>query len=396
MRIAFIALYDLNDLSRGSGTYYNIYRELVHQNHFVKVIGPLEIKFPFLSKLFRFITKRILHKRYRSYQDPFVGNTIGKVVVEQLSNIEYDILLTNDYAIAGYTKINKPIVLWTDAIFPFNYSENKHPWLEDIPAFAVKFCQVVIKKALKNVSLCIVPASWNYNEILKYNIINKDMLSLIPFGANITDPGDQLRIKKSLENKNINILFVGKDFKRKNLDCAIKVIQELQKVGVNAFLNIVGVEEELYWKINGNSVNDTEISECLEFHGLLDKQKHDQMEFLLKLYENCDVFLLPSTAEGFGIVYVEASAYGIPSLGYKTQGVTTAVKNGESGVLLDINKGPTDFANIILCWLKNPEEYKKLCIGARRHYENDGRWEKLIPRFINYVEDKLELQKSII
>ena len=129
---------------------------------------------------------------------------------------------------------------------------------------------------------------------------------------------------------------------------------------------------------------------------MLDKQKHDQMEILLKLYENCDVFLLPSTAEGFGIVYVEASAYGIPSLGYKTQGVTTAVKNGESGILLDMNKGPTDFAKIILCWLENPEEYNKLCIGARRHYENDGRWEKLIPRFINYVEDKLGLKKSII
>ena len=67
------------------------------------------------------------------------------MVKKILNSYDYDILLTNDFAIAGYTKIEKPIILWTDAVFPHNYEKNDHPRLNNLPWFAVKFCQMVTK-----------------------------------------------------------------------------------------------------------------------------------------------------------------------------------------------------------------------------------------------------------
>mgnify|MGYP001224569368 CR=1 FL=1 len=385
MKIAFAALYDLKNLNRGSGTYFHIYKELISQNHNVEIIRPLEIVFPFLSKLFRFFTKRILNKRYRSYQDPFVGAVIGKNIESQLEGLEYDFLLTNDYTIAAYIKINKPIILWTDSIFPFNYRENKHPWIMNMSWVSVKFCQIVVRRSLRNVSLCIVPGDWNYKEILKYNILDKNQLSIIPFGANINNSGISLHSLKKIDKTNLNILFVGKDFKIKGLDCAMEVIQILQMNGVQATLNIVGNNKQAYQQsINKKIKNNSSV----KFHGFLDKKNPDELNILLELYKRSHVFLLPSIAEGFGISYIEAASFGIPSLGYKTHGVTTAVKNGFSGILLDINKGPNDFADTILSFIEKPNNYKNLCKGARDHYDIDGRWEIIIPRFIDFVDKK--------
>ena len=49
--------------------------------------------------------------KYRSYQDPFIAKVIGDEVKKLIKDLDYDILLTNDYSIAGYTDSDKPIIL---------------------------------------------------------------------------------------------------------------------------------------------------------------------------------------------------------------------------------------------------------------------------------------------
>lgn len=400
MNIAFVALYNIKDVQRGSGTYYHIYQELCSQNHNVTTIGPLDIKFPFFTRLFRFITKRILLKKYFSYLDPFVGLNIGKAVQGHLKGQDFDIILTSDYAIAGYSKLKIPIVLWTDSIFPSNYNENTHPWLMNMPWFAVLMAQTVVKKALNNISLCIVPGYWNYDEIIKYDIIEEDLLSVIPFGANIQDPGkkiEKIGTFNNLSNNKLNILFVGADFKVKKLKDAINVVEHLRKEGVDAVLNVVGGEYEAYQQIieeEGLNQKQNYLNKFIKFYGKLNKNNRKDLQKLLNLYSNSNIFLLPSIAEGFGIAYVEAAAYGIPSLGYKTQGVMTSVKDGVSGVLIDLSEDVTCFSEIISSWIRDSDYYQQLCIGARSHYEINGNWKVLIKRFTDHVEEKINIYKN--
>lgn len=58
---------------------------------------------------------------------------------------------------------------------------------------------------------------------------------------------------------------------------------------------------------------------------------------LVDYYNLCDIFAMPSNAEGFGIVYLEALACGKPTLGGNQDGAIDALCHGEIGVLVDPN-----------------------------------------------------------
>ena len=52
-------------------------------------------------------------------------------------------------------------------------------------------------------------------------------------------------------------------------------------------------------------------------------------------YRLADVYVMPSHGEGFGIVFLEAMACGIPVIGSKVDGSCEALKHGELGILVD-------------------------------------------------------------
>jgi len=55
---------------------------------------------------------------------------------------------------------------------------------------------------------------------------------------------------------------------------------------------------------------------------------------LQQLYRNCDVMVLPSRQEGFGVVFLEAMSYGKPCIGAAHGGVPEVIINGNTGYLV--------------------------------------------------------------
>jgi glycosyltransferase involved in cell wall biosynthesis len=50
-------------------------------------------------------------------------------------------------------------------------------------------------------------------------------------------------------------------------------------------------------------------------------------------YQACDVFVLPSLKEGFGIVFLEAMQYAKPCIGARAAAVPEVIVDGENGLL---------------------------------------------------------------
>ena len=53
-----------------------------------------------------------------------------------------------------------------------------------------------------------------------------------------------------------------------------------------------------------------------------------------------DIYVMPSTKEGFGIVFIEAMYYGVPVIAGNQDGSTDALLNGELGLLIEPNNAP--------------------------------------------------------
>ncbi|MEX0333149.1 glycosyltransferase [Vibrio tubiashii] len=132
-----------------------------------------------------------------------------------------------------------------------------------------------------------------------------------------------------LENTNsFRLCFIGRLIKDKGVLDAIEVFRRVAKVKKNVTMTLIG---DIYTD-NPSSLTESQVQ-------LLKDEFHEAIEFIpfqndiVSYYKNIDLLLLPSVMEGFPVCVMEASAMGIPSVGYKVPGVEDAIEDGINGRL---------------------------------------------------------------
>jgi phosphatidyl-myo-inositol dimannoside synthase len=104
------------------------------------------------------------------------------------------------------------------------------------------------------------------------------------------------------------------------------------------------------------------LTEHVRFFGAIpDSQKDD-------LLQRCRAFVLPSTGEGFGLVYLEAMRLGRPCLVSKLDAGTEVVNPPEAGLSADV-RNPANLAAAILRLLTAGPEWEAMSERARQRYE---------------------------
>lgn len=130
------------------------------------------------------------------------------------------------------------------------------------------------------------------------------------------------------------LLTVANLVERKGHDLVLKAVAALRSIIPNLLYVIAGSgphEGQLRRMAEALGISD-----CVLFKG------HTPAEDLTALYASCDIFVMPSRflaadhdVEGFGIVFLEASACGRPVIGGRSGGVEDAVLNEKTGLLVD-------------------------------------------------------------
>ena len=107
----------------------------------------------------------------------------------------------------------------------------------------------------------------------------------------------------------------------------------------------------------------------------------------LALLEMSNLFIMPSvtykkSVEGFGISFIEAASYGIPSIGGIYGGESDAILEGKTGFLRDGNDLNALYETIVNT-LEN-KNYKRLGSNALEFSKN-FKWNKIIKKYIELL-----------
>jgi len=101
------------------------------------------------------------------------------------------------------------------------------------------------------------------------------------------------------------------------------------------------------------------------------------------LLAKSDIFVMPSiihktSVEGFGIAYVEAAQYSIPSLGGKDGGASDAIDHDKTGLICDGNN-LDDIYSSLDTMIEN-KKYLELGKNAKE-YVSKFQWEKILEEY---------------
>ncbi len=148
-------------------------------------------------------------------------------------------------------------------------------------------------------------------------------------GAEFT-PGDaaQARRKFGLGNQKI-ILSVSRldaGQRHKGQDRIIEILPRLRADGLDVVYLIAGEgDDALRLRSMASAAG---LGDSVRFFGRVPQAE------LPDLYRAADLFALPSTGDGFGIVFLEAMACGVPALGLAAGGAADAFADGDLGMLV--------------------------------------------------------------
>jgi len=158
------------------------------------------------------------------------------------------------------------------------------------------------------------------------------------------------------------VLSVGRLVPRKGFDTALRALGELSKTRPDLVYVAAGGGDDLprLKKLAG----DLGLSDRVVFTGRVDPGE------LRALFRRADLFVMPSRqegkdVEGFGIVFIEAGAAGVPVVGGRSGGVPEAVHDGVNGLLAD-PADPGDVAEKMARILDDPALAARLGEGGRR------------------------------
>jgi glycosyltransferase involved in cell wall biosynthesis len=197
-----------------------------------------------------------------------------------------------------------------------------------------------------------------------YDLVLDGRCTIIPHGTHDFLPESAAPTRAA--GQRLTVLFVGRFEKRKGFDIALEAADRVLRTHTSIRFEFVG--DELNAATIG-LIND------LGFAGLLKETRIQfsgivEREALETSYQNCDIVLMPSRYESFGLVAIEAMAAAKPVIALNNGGLREIVVDGISGALIapDAEAGKL-IAEVIGNLARDEATRSRLAHGARQRFE---------------------------
>lgn len=243
------------------------------------------------------------------------------------------------------------------------------------------FYRVVEKKYLQSVNGFIFNSRTTERVVNSLLENRKPGLVAYPPTDRFGQPISEEEIIRRAQSSPLRILFLGNVIYRKGLHTLLKAVKHLRsrvKVEVVGGLDA----EPAYAKKMQDFVAASELSSLVTFHSSLDREP------LVEKLQQAHLLVLPSSYEGYGIVYLEGMCFGLPAIGTSAGAASEIISDRVNGFLIE----PGD-ADLLASRLRLLDEDRELLIhmslAARERYRQEPKWTETAGRIREFLQSLL-------
>ena len=234
-----------------------------------------------------------------------------------------------------------------------------------------------VLEVLNNVDHVVANSNFTKNLAVSLGVEEKRLIVINPGVDPIEEiPKDDLKqAEEMLKGKKQRLITVSRFDKRKNHEKVIMAIRNLKEKYPDITYTCIGYgdEEENLKKL----VIELKLDKYVVFLNDVSNELKNA------LIAKSNIFIMPSiihktSVEGFGISFIEAAQYGIPSIGGKDGGASDAIVHNKTGLICDGNSLDEIYSSIDNLFVGNKYiEFGKEC---KTHSEN-FLWDKIIENY---------------
>ena len=246
------------------------------------------------------------------------------------------------------------------------------------PAWQNAFYRMVEKKYLGSVDGFIFNSKTTEKVVNDLTTSKKPSIVAYPPTDRFGAPISETEIISRSETAPLRILFLGNVIYRKGLHILLKVISAqpaLFRVDVVGSL----ASEPAYTRLIEELIEQNDLSSSVLLHGPLDKEP------LIEKLKQAHVLAVPSSYEGFGIVYLEGMCFGLPAIGTTAGAASEVIEHGQTGYLI----APDD-SNSLAGYLSSLAEdrslLRRLSLNARARYLRQPSWTETAGRIRQFLQ----------
>jgi phosphatidylinositol alpha-1,6-mannosyltransferase len=234
------------------------------------------------------------------------------------------------------------------------------------------------QRAVEAADLILCVSRYTRARVIEWAAIAPERVLVLPntVGEAFT-PGDGSVLRRAwgLQDKRV-LLTVGRMDARegyKGQDRVIVALPQLLAAGHDLVYVVVGGGDDRT-RLQSLAA-ERGVAERVRFVGVLG---HD---VVVDVYRMADLFVMPSTGEGFGIVFLEAMACGTPALGLAAGGAIDALADGEFGTMAS----EPEFAVILARLLTAPTSDPHALAAAVRSRFGDAAFSRQVSNIVMRV-----------
>lgn len=244
---------------------------------------------------------------------------------------------------------------------------------------------------------CIIVATQGHIDGSEFLKPHEDKCRIIPFGVErqIEETADRwIAVQEESSGRqhsskdSVRFLFVGRLVYYKGCNELIRAFIQASASRSDLFLDIVGtgpLEREMK-----EMVHEAGLEERVRFYANVEDEE------LAEFFGTCDVFVLPSVArsEAFGLVQIEAMAFGKPVINTKLPSGVPYVSLDQITGLTVPPKDVRELAQAMRYLAEHPEERREMGVRARQRMKTMYRIDTMLEHVKRLYEELMEGNES--